>query len=92
MKRLLVIALSAALLATPALAQFRPSTNLLPEQDRNAVSKGQQMSLRQIYQKLEQRYGGKPVDARRLDESRYLIRWQSSQGRIMNLVVSAVNG
>lgn len=92
MKPFLAICLAASLFTvTPAFAQFG-QTNLLPQQERDAVRQGRLLSLGEIYNMLRERYrGGQPVSAQMLDGDRYLIRWEA-QGRVKELVVSARNG
>lgn len=87
MKRILALILAVGIAAAPASAQFMPSTNLLPEQDRNAVRDGQQMSLRQIYDRLKSQYGGgQPRGTSECEGGNYCIRWEVN-GRILDLVV-----
>ncbi|MAK62698.1 MAG: hypothetical protein CMK09_17140 [Ponticaulis sp.] len=87
MKRILALILAACVVTTPASAQFMPSTNLLPEQDRNAVRNGQQLSLKQIYDRLRSRYGGgEPRGTSECEGGNYCIRWEVN-GRILDLVV-----
>ena len=95
MKRLILTLLCATLIALPATAQQGngyPVQSWSPGQARDAVKKGQNKSLGDIYAGLRSRYGGKALDARLIDGNTYSIVWESGNGRVLNLIVDARTG
>lgn len=94
MKRILTSLLFAGALALPAAAQIgegasAPEARVLGQSElaRRALSLGE------IYSRVSQQMnGGQPINTSAINGNRYLIRWQTSQGQVVDLVVDANSG
>lgn len=93
MKRIVLICLAASLMVGSANAQNRGGwgSSWSSSQARDAVKTGN-MSLSAIYAKLRRQYGGNALDARLVNGDTYQIKWETSDGRVLNLRVDAKSG
>ena len=97
MKKTIAILLCAAVLATPvpALAQGQYGNSFSADEARNARDKGDVVPLRDIFQRLKQRYGGYQVDANLYNRDRgqvYVIDWMTDKGERIRVTVDAKTG
>ena len=98
LRRLLIPALAALLIATPATAQrgnhfqrgdgFPSSQWDQPRGDRESQ---REVSLNSVQRQLQSRYGGQMLDAQKMGD-RYIISWITKDGRRLTIEVDATNG
>ncbi|HOZ25991.1 MAG TPA: hypothetical protein PLH23_00180 [Hyphomonadaceae bacterium] len=97
-RRLLIPALAALLIATPAVAQrgnhFQrgdgfPSSQW--DQSRGDREPQREVSLNSVQRQLQSRYGGQMLDAQKAGD-RYIISWITKDGRRLTIEVDATNG
>ncbi|MDP3492278.1 MAG: hypothetical protein Q8R82_04135 [Hyphomonadaceae bacterium] len=98
LRRLLIPALAALLIATPAVAQrdnvFQrgngfPSSQW--DQPRGDREPEREVSLNSVQRQLQGRYGGQMLDAQKMGD-RYIISWITKDGRRLTIEVDATNG
>ena len=94
MKRLLFALLLGGLTVPAATAQWGNGmqNNWDSRQAGNAVRDGKIKSLSEIYAGLRGRFGGKALDARLMNGDTYQIRWETGDGRVLDLTVNARTG
>ena len=93
LRRLLIPALAALLVTTPALAQRGdgfPSSQWDRRGDRGE-EREREVSLNSVQRQLQGRYGGQMLDAQKLGD-RYIISWITKDGRRLTIEVDATNG
>lgn len=99
-RRLFILALGAALAASPALAQqgpsrwgFEPQQNMgsqwAPSDQRE--DRGREVPLSSVLRDLRSEFGGQHLDAQRRGD-RYVIFWLTSDGRRLTIEVDARTG
>ena len=92
-RRLLIPALAALLVTTPALAQRGdgfPSSQWDRRGDRGE-EREREVSLNSVQRQLQGRYGGQMLDAQKMGD-RYIISWITKDGRRLTIEVDATNG
>jgi hypothetical protein len=99
LRRILIPALAAILITTPALAQRgfdgdRQRGGGFPSSqwDRSGDDREErEVSLNQVQRELQSRYGGQMLDAQKAG-SRYIISWITRDGRRLTIEVDASSG
>lgn len=97
MKKTAAIIAFAALtaFALPAHAQGQWGNSFTADEARNARDKGDVMPLRDIFRRLESRYGGYQVDANLYNRDRgqvYVVDWMTGKGERIRVTVDAKTG
>ena len=92
LRRLLIPALAALLVATPAVAQ-RGDGFPSSQWDRGGRDddREREVSLNSVQRQLQGRYGGQMLDAQKMGD-RYIISWITKDGRRLTIEVDATNG
>ena len=92
LRRLLIPALAALLVTTPALAQRGdgfPSSRW--DRSERGGEREREVSLNSVQRQLQGRYGGQMLDAQKMGD-RYIISWITKDGRRLTIEVDATNG
>jgi len=91
LRRMLIPALVALLITTPALAQ-RGGGFPSSQWDRSGEDREErEVSLNQVQRQLQSRYGGQMLDAQKAGD-RYIISWITKDGRRLTIEVDASSG
>lgn len=98
LRRILIPALAALLITSPALAQGgfgdRQRGGGFPSQQWDRGGDGneeREVSLNQVQRQLQSRYGGQMLDAQKAGD-RYIISWITKDGRRLTIEVDASSG
>lgn len=105
LRRILIPALAALLITTPALAQrgerdgnpfqrgdrFPQSQWDNPREGREDREQEREVSLNSVRREIQSRYGGEMLDAQKTG-NRYIISWLTKDGRRLTIEVDASNG
>lgn len=91
LRRILIPALAALLITTPALAQ-RGGGFPSSQWDRGGDGgEEREVSLNQVQRQLQSRYGGQMLDAQKAGD-RYIISWITKDGRRLTIEVDTSSG
>lgn len=91
LRRILIPALAALLVTSPALAQ-RGGGFPSQQWDRGGDNREErEVSLNQVQRQLQSRYGGQMLDAQKAG-NRYIISWITKDGRRLTIDVDASSG